>query len=148
MSDELTHYERAEIAAGYPGTEHLPQPYKPDYHAEIARVRARTWEDVARLLREHLGQWVTCEAWTVAARDPVGCEFRVLGGRTVYEAAWCVCGPRGGERVELRRLGHVAGGGLTETVRRVRPAALVQVRRHELPRENNGEFHLTAEEAR
>lgn len=96
--------------------------------AQIEEAIPETWDELAAELREHPGQWVTCLAWAVAGGDPDGCDIKVLNGRTHYEAAWVVYGPRGGERVRLARVVSDAGG-IREIVRWLRPDDLVEVRR-------------------
>jgi hypothetical protein len=62
-------------------------------------------------------------AWAVAGGDPDGLEIRTKGGRSVYEAAWCVCGKEK-DRVRLSRLESGP-----KIVRWLKPEDLVEVRR-------------------
>lgn len=72
--------------------------------------------------------WVKALAWAVAGGDPDGLDIRLYNGRALYEAAWVVHGPRGGERVRLARV-ESKRNRVHETVRWVSPNALLEVRR-------------------
>lgn len=84
-----------------------------------------TWDD---LLPKLGPEWTTCLAWAAGGGDPQGVELRLVGGRALYTAAWCVL-KEDVQYVRLARLEPGDGHGPKEVVRKVTPETLLEVRR-------------------